>query len=87
MRTGKPNWYLKTICPCCGQGLLLFVVCPICEYLTVKCLEMGDTFANPNKLENWFTETCPTCRIETSSFIPANSDHINKASFDKSRYE
>ena len=88
MQIDKPTWYLKRICPCCGQGFPSFVVCPNCNYLTVHCEETGDTFLNAKDLDRGFTEICPNCKqTKTEDFIPATSEDILSAGFAKADYE
>jgi hypothetical protein len=88
MQIKNPTWYLKTPCPCCGQGSPSFCMCPTCGYLTVICEETGDTFINPKNLELGFTEICPSCKkTKTEEFVLADTDNILKAGFTKDDYE
>jgi len=88
MQIKNPTWYLKTPCPCCGQGYPSFCMCPTCGYLTVFCEEIGDTFINPKNLELGFTEICPNCKqTKTVEFVLAGTDNILKAGFTKDDYE
>lgn len=78
---------MKVSCPCCGQGSPIFVTCKTCGYLTVHCDEIGETFKDPNDLDNGFTKMCPKCNTKTKSFLPASSDQILEAGLTKNDYE
>ena len=90
MEIRKPDWHLKKLCPCCEQGYPLFVKCPNCNFLTVRCEEMGDTYSNPHNLlsDDCFTTYCPLCKkTETKDFVQAEPDDILNAGFTKEEYE
>ena len=88
MQIDKPTWYFKKICPCCEQGFPYFVVCPNCNYLTIRCEEMEDTFLDVKNLELGFAENCPNCnQTKTRDFLKATSDDIMNAGFTKDDYE
>ena len=88
MEIDKPTWYLKAICPHCGQGFPAFYKCPNCGYLTVTCLETSDAFLNPRNLEQGFADICPSCnKTKTEDFVLAEPDDIISDGFVKDDYE
>jgi hypothetical protein len=88
MQIDKPTWYLKSICPHCGQGFPAFYKCPDCSYLTVVCLETSDAFIDPRRLEQGFADICPSCnRVKTEDFVLADPDDIIKGGFTRDDYE
>ncbi len=87
MEIDKPTWYLKVICPHCGQGFPAFYKCPDCGYLTVLCLETNDMFRSPRILEQGFTDICPRCnRVNSEDFVLAEADDILNGGFTKDDY-
>jgi len=86
MKIISPSWEMTIQCPCCDQGSPRFASCPICDFLTVVCDEVGDTFADPKNLEVGFMERCPTCNEKTDQFMSASSKQITDAGFNKQSY-
>lgn len=88
MQIDNPIWFLRQICPCCEQGFPAFVVCPNCNFVTVQCVETGDTFSDAKELELVFVKLCPNCsKIETKNFVKATLDDIRNAGFTTENYE
>jgi len=88
MEINRPSWQIKKICPCCGQGQPIFIVCPNCNYLTLQCEETGNIFLNPKNLDAGFVDNCPNCKqTKTIDFILADTERILKEGFTKDDYE
>lgn len=88
MQIGKSTWNIKDPCPHCGQGYPEFCFCPACGYVTVACDETGETFINPKKLEEGFTDICPKCgNVQTADFETADSNQIRAAGFQPGEYK
>jgi hypothetical protein len=79
-----PTWYLKVLCPCCGQGHPVLISCPGCGYVAAWCDELGNAFLNPNDLLASLTwdeaARCPACGARSlEEFVLASSLQIRKA--------
>ena len=87
MIVDSPIWHMKTICPCCGQGNPIFVVCPTCGFLTVQCDELLDFYVDPKDLNKGFIKKCPKCNCDTDDFVKATHEQILATGFTKDDYE
>lgn len=91
MEIVPPTWTLKQLCPVCGQGSsLALVCCPQCGRLAVVCEEEGTVFPEPRDLSATadFSSPCRGCSaVEIRSFVDASDDAIRAAGFTASEYE
>jgi len=84
MKVVPPTWYLKVLCPCCGQGHPVLISCPGCGYVAAWCDEFGNPFLIPNDLLESLTRDeaarCPACSARSlEEFVLASSLQIREA--------
>ena len=90
----SPVWTMKMSCPVCQQGsCLVFLCCPNCGQLAVRCQEDGNIFLKPRDLGSLTgadpaTIQCPGCRSGTlAGFRAATDQEIRAAGFTPGEYE
>jgi rRNA maturation protein Nop10 len=85
MEVRRPVWTLNKLCPVCGQGsCLVFVACPDCERLFLRCDEDGSVFANPRDLSDSPPDNSFRCgcgRLGVAGFPNASDDAIRAGGF------
>jgi hypothetical protein len=89
----EPIWTMTRLCPVCGQGsCLVFIACPSCGRLAVRCQEEGSLFLDPRNLEARSTAGAPSaaCRgcgaYPVAQFKPASDAAIRSGGFSSSEY-
>jgi hypothetical protein len=99
MEVKGPSFRLREArCPCIcgGEGLLVFITCPGCDYVTVACDEVGTLFHGPPDLRDvpggsWLGRdsqgTCPKCRkVTVEAFRPSTGEEIQALGFTPAEY-
>jgi hypothetical protein len=92
MEVDSPIWTMKRLCPECGQGsCLVFVACPACGHLAIRCDEEGAVFLDPRNLSltaDATSQTCPGCALHlVAGFPPASDASIRAHGFAVAEYE
>ena len=87
------SWRLaRQLCPCCGQGGLVFSSCPTCSAVVLICGEVGTVFEIRGRecgsvLGDFQRDFCPKCgKSRFSDFRDATSDEIVALGFQAGDY-
>jgi len=95
MRAQKSIYWLKGLCPKCGQGSSLYIVtCENCKKTIIECAEEGTIFPEPNDLSKTYEYyadeegfiLCPKCK-KNHKFNASTLQEIESLGFTSSDYE
>jgi hypothetical protein len=92
VKVGSTGWELRSTCPCCGQGGLVFSSCPKCHHVVLACAEVGTIFPDPRDLSRTLRPSagaqCPSCgSASVVEFENATSEQIKALGFTPDQYE
>ena len=82
----------ESLCPHCEEGCLIFIMCPNCGHLAVKCINSGYVF-NPSTLDIITFETnytrCIECKKEcyADEFVGPFPEDLLENGFYKTQFD
>ena len=93
MQVVPPRWSLSTACPCgvCGGSYPDLVACPQCGHVVASCVEIPDTFFQPQHgpaLTVIDGVDCPHCHTAAlAGFVAATDPQIQACGLEPGDYE